>query len=63
MTKHVLKIANYPENEAFILCPKKNFFALVKMSFPLTCPKCGEVFKTEKDIKFVLREDLKEYLK
>ncbi len=61
--KHVLKIASYPENEAFIFCPNKNFFVLVKSSFPLTCPRCGKIFKTEKDIKFVLREDLESYLK
>lgn len=63
MMKHVLKIASYPENEAFILCPKKNFFALVKVSFPLTCPKCEMIFKTDKDIKFVLRENLEDYFR
>jgi len=58
MVKHILKISSYPENEAFIYCPKKNLYAIVKIFFPLKCPCCGEEFKSKTEIKFVLRQNL-----
>mgnify|MGYP000215085282 CR=1 FL=1 len=59
--KHVIKISNYPENEAFIYCPQKNLFSLIKIVFPLTCPSCGKTFKTKYDVKFVLRQNLEDF--
>ncbi len=61
MVKHILKFSNYTENEAFIYCPRKNLFALVKVCFPLKCPRCGEVFETQADIKTVLRQNLSDF--
>ena len=59
--KHVVKVSNYPENEAFIYCPKKNLFALIRLGFPLTCPVCGETFKAKNEVKIVLRQNLKDF--
>lgn len=58
MVKHLLKISSYVENEAIIYCPQRNSFQFVKISFPLVCPFCGEVFKNKHEVKFVLRQDL-----
>lgn len=59
--KHIIKVSSYPENEAFIYCPKKNIFALIKIVFPLICPSCGETLKTKYDVKFVLKQNLKDF--
>ncbi len=63
MKKHLLKISNIPEAEAFLYCPKVNRFFTVKLALSYTCPGCGLKLKENKNIKRVLDYSLSDFLK